>query len=304
MLSSEEDAAPALAPDSSVAPASVAPTSVVWAVVNYCAADSAREFITDLDATFASSTIKLNLAVGDNSPDTELTPDDLNRAAPNSRTVLAARPDNPGYLPGALAAIDALGVDFPTWVVISNTDLQFDNDVAEWLEIRTHQDQLDTKTCIAPQVYCNDTQSFLNPHIRERPALHSVLTRWALTRTQQGLAVMERRSRSRRLAKPATGAPSEVEHIYACHGTIWIFSGACFESIRSSLEGTPLYAEEITVAETLRRDGIPLVFEPSLRLNHTPHVSTGQSSSTARANRWRRAYSHMVGLRLNRNRRR
>src|SRR2546427_119628 len=80
----------------------------------------------------------------------------------------------------------------------------------------------------------------------------------------------------RRRSKPASMQNGRREFIYAPHGALFIFSRRYFEA-GGYLDGNLfLYGEEISVAEICRSLGLPVIYEPSLRVLHNEHQSTGR----------------------------
>jgi len=273
------------------------PLSVAWSVVNYGTGDMVIAFIRELVQHFSATDVELRLAVGDNSPVTELSHEMLIEACGGTAFSFVPDPSNPGYLPGALHALDELDGPTPDWVVISNADLEFRSPPVGWFqELRQRYDATEL-ICVAPQVTCLGTGSHLNPHLASRPSRWSVLIRWALTRSKIGLNMMERRSRASRTRAAGlqqTQLVTTDSKIYAAHGSIWVMTGRALKAMRPEIDGTPLYAEEFAIAEACRRADIPIWFKPSFTIAHEPHASTGQVSGHQRARRWSTAYSHIA----------
>src|SRR6185312_7910464 len=63
--------------------------------------------------------------------------------------------------------------------------------------------------------------------------------------------------------------------IYAAQGACLIFTREYFERGGSLRYGSFLFYEEIFVAETAREIGVDIVYEPTLRVWHDDHASTG-----------------------------
>jgi len=74
------------------------------------------------------------------------------------------------------------------------------------------------------------------------------------------------------------GLPSEsgeVEPIYAAHGSFLAFHRSYFERGGTLGHGAFLFGEEIFVAETARRLGLAVLFEPRVIVEHAEHSSMG-----------------------------
>jgi GT2 family glycosyltransferase len=67
--------------------------------------------------------------------------------------------------------------------------------------------------------------------------------------------------------------------IYAPHGAFLIFTRSYFELGGSIDFGSNLFGEEIFVAEECRKNNLNVYYEPSIRVLHAEHVSTGSAST-------------------------
>jgi hypothetical protein len=87
----------------------------------------------------------------------------------------------------------------------------------------------------------------------------------------------------RRRGAPAAGA----RDIYAPHGAIMAIHRRYFDA-GSTLDHPPfMFAEELTVAENVRRTGGRVFFDPTLRVVHAAHQAIGAGPSE-RVWRWQR----------------
>jgi len=73
----------------------------------------------------------------------------------------------------------------------------------------------------------------------------------------------------------ATATGGSRTRIYAAHGACVILSSAFFASGGSLDTTVPMFAEELTLAETARRLGLPIWHVPDLEVVHREHSTTG-----------------------------
>jgi GT2 family glycosyltransferase len=263
-------------------------TRILFVVVAFDNYSSVDLFVDSLIT--ASNAVTIEVAVCDNSPVGEWTP------SHSAVKIFIRCPENPGYLEGALRALDAYTDrhgSVPEWVVLANTDLTaVSGDIGEVLI--SHGDS-DYPVVLAPRITegCVD----MNPHIVEkRPAWRNVLNRWGtrmLPLAYLYVALSHVRSASSRLwpaARHRLGFSSDVGTImYSPYGAMVIFSRGFF--VRTELpRSVPLLAEEFAIAESARRGGVAIIYEPRIHFEHSAHTTTGSAVSIARARRLREAF--------------
>jgi len=270
-------------------------TVITWCLVNYKTGELVTRFAAAIaQGASAHGGTELRIGIADNSPVSEIRTADLPHGA-----TLIDEPSNPGYLPGALRAYEAVQgsqrgneLQPPDWVVISNADLAVPTNLWHWFG---RQEASGQAQVIAPQVFCEANQKNLNPHLVSRPGWPFLTFRWLFTRNPRLFRVMSGVAAARRREETRHNIDSAM---YASHGTIWIFSYSCFEAVAPLLGSCPLYAEEIAVAEVLLQHAIPLRLAPDLVFVHHPHASTGSQNFEARAGRWKDAYTYLLKQRI------
>jgi len=270
-----------------------APRSVEFLLVAYGNPTEVVEFVDHVRMVEPGPEIRF--AVCDNSPAPHAT-------ALDERTdvVLVRRPDNPGYLPGGLAALRASVQErgaLPDWAILSNTDLTFES--TDLTAVLGDYDPLDP-VVLAPRITEGTARIEKNPHLlvprslrRHRVNHYATLTPSLaygyLMLSRVRLAV--RTHRARRLTQPRTSV-SAGSTIYSPYGAIMIFSRGFLD--RDALPSdVPITAEEYAVAERARREGAPVVFEPRIHVHHDPHTTTGPKVSWPRAVRLSRAFTYI-----------
>jgi GT2 family glycosyltransferase len=258
-------------------------TKAVVIIVNYKSADSVLAFLADLERTKAFSEIEIIIV--DNSPGEEELSKIRHAAGRHANAELIQSPTNRGYFGAARFALDHYleqGNALPEWVIVCNHDIQIED--KEFFSKLFCQDP-GAVGVIAPRIQALPGRVDQNPFMRRRPGP----LRWANLRfisSNYGAAAIwdwlsRRRSEFRswmaaRRGQSLQDVNEQSEAIYAAHGSFFIFSRRYFEA-GGFLDGNLfLYGEEISVAEICRLLGLPIVYEPSLRVLHKEHQSTGR----------------------------
>jgi GT2 family glycosyltransferase len=192
---------------------------------------------------------------------------------------------NRGYFGGAKVGLEhyrATRGELPGWVIVSNNDVVIQDE--SFLEKLV---SLDPKAVgvIAPHIQVWPGNLDQNPFMRRRPGrlrwaqLRIVSSYYPLAAIWDWLWRRKVELRSWLAAQRRESTPNSVamrERIYAPHGSFFIFSRRYFEA-GGYLDGNLfLYGEEISVAEICRQLGLAVVYEPSLRVIHKEHQSTGK----------------------------
>lgn len=205
--------------------------------------------------------------------------------------VLTYRPDNPGYLEGALLALDAYllkNKSVPKWTFVSNTDLVLIGGLSELLRLDDPSPRI--PCVIAPRITEGSSELDMNPHEISprrtwRKALDVALT-WTPRLAVTYLAVHNgrRASRFRRESLQSWGTKRQVPPagMYSPYGAIFGLSQAFIEQC-SLPRRVPLFAEEFAIAETARAHSAPVVYTPSVHFFHAANASTGLLPSRERA---------------------
>lgn len=187
---------------------------------------------------------------------------------------------NAGYFGGARIGLRILkerGLD-PKWVAISNVDLSID--FRAFLKSLAKMDD-EGVGVVAPSIRSNISGHDLNPFMETRPTrlrMHGY--KWIFRSYPTFLAYQKasdwRRMLSRKSAPTRNAARDEVtRRIYAAHGSFFLLSRA-YLSRAGALEHEPfLFGEEISIAESARRFGLSVLYNPTMQLMHAEHASTG-----------------------------
>lgn len=267
---------------------------VLFLLVAYHNMDEVEDFIEHLRGIDEEGAF--TFAVCDNSGGKEsLPPDSLD-------CTFTARPDNPGYLEGALEARRAFVNKCSTpvdWVVITNSDLRFRSD--SFVEVLDGNFDCNKPVVIGPRITEGTLPIEKNPHVvhprtPRRLRLNRYLT--ATPRIAMGyLAVSAVRAAltvrfGLRTSVCRLADSTERQRIYSIYGALMIFSRAFFDEVGLP-EDVPLLAEEFAVAEAALAAGATVWFEPSIHVHHDPNSTTGPKLTMSRARMLNKAFRYI-----------
>lgn len=264
-------------------------TPVLFLLVAYGNADDVVGFVrtmSDLDPA-------LSFAVCDNTEDqSESSRERLRGALSGYSAEVVFRPDNPGYLDGALAALSgwrqAHPDDRPHWVILSNTDLTVEG---ELFSVVLGDHPHDEPRVLAPRLTEGAARVEKNPYqLAPRSLLRHRLNAWvSVTRWTAygyvGLSSVRRSLHRRRLGRapvPTSAPAPSGTTMYAVYGALIVFSRGFLDRVDLPA-GVPLQAEEFAIAEAARRAQVPVTFEPRLHMHHDAHTTTGPYLTLRRA---------------------
>lgn len=212
---------------------------------------------------------------------------------------LTRRPDNPGYLEGALAALETFVRDngaMPDWIFLANTDLTFES--AEFWDGLNGYNASEA-VLLAPRVTETESRLDKNPHQQEpysagRLAVNALLTSTnSLAYGYLTLSALRDRYGARAPKRPvASNRRDGASTMYAPYGAIVGFSRAFFEA-NDLPRNVPLFAEEFAIAEVARRSHVPVVYEPRIHVHHHAHATTGLLGSRRQAALLRVAFRYI-----------
>jgi GT2 family glycosyltransferase len=263
--------------------------------VNYLKPGETQRFVASaLDQSLQSS---LRLAVVDNSPHSGAgaVPEPL-KSDPRVRAI--APGENLGYFGGAAAALsDHLKTrSMPEWVIVSNPDVFFpDRDVLQRL-CEAHRGDA---VVIAPSIRTKGSSVDQNPYMRVRPSRFRMhLYRWIFSAypidvVYQGLSWIKHRTMEAASEERPAGPASAPEKIYAPQGAFIAFHRSYFERGGTLDHGAFLFGEEIFVAETARRLGMTVMYDPALVIEHTER-STAAGLFNRNTSRYRKQASRYL----------
>ena len=259
--------------------------SVLILCINYHSEDETVRFAQSVKAQIFSG--RLHLLIVDNSQP----------PAPNATLALIEQvdvrvltpADNLGYFGGAAFGLDHYLAShaLPDWIIVSNPDIRLDE--SDFLE-QLNALHLRTKCAmIAPRIMSSLTGDNQNPFMKLRPGKSLTSFREQIARNvlvynayellshlRRGLRGIVKRSKDYLVSDAGQTTP-----IYAPHGSFLVFNRAYFEA-GGSLNYEPfLYGEENYVAEIAKQLGLPVLYDPRLKVSHQEHATTGFLKSKA-----------------------
>jgi GT2 family glycosyltransferase len=197
---------------------------------------------------------------------------------PADRVQIITTGSNLGYFGGASYGLKMFleNQPIPAWVVISNVDLEFVN--SAFLDQLINYPVGHNLGILAPAIQSTLSNTSLNPFFQQRPnkwrmKLYKYMFRnYFLLLLYEILSFIKKKLDFRYIYKSNL---QQVRKIYAPHGSFFIFSRQYFLAGGNLDWPMFLYNEEIFVAETARRIGLEIIYDPKLLIHHHDHVSTG-----------------------------
>lgn len=194
---------------------------------------------------------------------------------------LLASPENRGYFHAAKHAFDSFLEEncTPDWVIICNNDILFDRR-SFLTELVSHDPN--SIGVLAPAVISEITGLDSNPMIAKKPGMLRILryrfllSNYLIARLTQRMAPLVRQLRYR-LRDFAESSEGRSRQIYAPHGAMLVFSRTFFQRGGSIDDGSFLFGEEIGVAETCLRIGLPIIYDSRLHVLHKDNQTTGRT---------------------------
>ncbi|HEY0829509.1 MAG TPA: glycosyltransferase [Candidatus Dormibacteraeota bacterium] len=268
---------------------------VLLICVNYRKPNETRHFVTKaLDQSMKS----LRVIVVDNSP----FPGEggvPESASKDPRVATIAAGKNLGYFGGAAAALaDYLKTHkMPDWVIVSNPDVYFSS--PDVLQRLCDLHRADAPGVIAPSIRTVNKAVEQNPYMRHRPSrIRMHLYRWLFSSypvdvVWESLSWVKHRTLEMFSKVHPPAAASHPEYIYAPHGSFIALNRSYFERGGNLEYGAFLFGEEIFVAETARKLGLTVLYEPAVAIEHTER-STAAGLWNRDASRFRRQASRFL----------
>lgn len=262
--------------------------ATVVALVAYDNHDEVQAFVDHLRDVDPA----LRIAVCDNSPHP------TGGATLHGIDAQVARPDNPGYLDGGIAAFEAYAAAFPDepvgWAVLSNTDLDV---VGDRLSSVLSTREAASCVVVAPRITEGDARVEKNPHLVSPRSRSRLWVNHVVTDSVAGayaFLVLAALRAPRRVAPSSAEVtlPPAGTSMYAPYGAMFVFSRAFLDEVGLP-RGVPLLAEEYAVAEAAARCDAQVLFEPDIHVVHDPHSTTGGRVTLRRARMLSRAFTWM-----------
>jgi len=252
--------------------------SALLICVNYNSEQDTKEYLDSFMLQDLSES--LEAIVVDNSEQKEL-PEILKKITTDYNKTSVLFPDkNLGFYNGAAWALDKRleNDELPEWVVVSNTDLYFED--KEFFSKLFDLHDINPPEIIAPSIISSLTGVDQNPQIRLRPSKRRmwfytiIYNYYFVAQAYWLLSIVKNKIRSFFRKKSPTDSLNP-EEIYAPHGSFVILNKRYFQKGGSIHHGCFLFGETIGLAETAISLGMRVVYDPRLSLHHKEHASYG-----------------------------
>ena len=195
---------------------------------------------------------------------------------------------DPGRNLGYLGAVDHAHRQLPdlvvgsAWVVVTNPDIRLAD--PGFLRGLAAFDPAPPRV-LAPGIVGPDGRD-QNPYLDQAPSrvLTAVRTVAALDPrlTAAAEALGEARRRVVRSGPPAApAAPGGMQQIFAPHGSFMCFSAGYLDAGLDFRHELFLYGEEVAIAARCATAGVPVLWVPQLRVEHSRHATTASRTDRA-----------------------
>lgn len=188
---------------------------------------------------------------------------------------------NLGYFGGARAGLQhymAGRKSFPEWVLVTNVDVCFS---AGFFARLTGMKAWENLGIIAPAILSEKWGTDYNPKIETRYSLKKVrmyrvlYSNFLIQNAFLAGAYLKKWIQGKRMPENDRNGNREKRKIYAPHGSCMIFRKSYFEKGGTLDLPNFLFGEEIYVAETCRKKGLDVIYDPGLVIRDHEHASVG-----------------------------
>ncbi len=275
-------------------------TSIVVLGVSYQSNSEALRFLRQFSGCEAGQRPFVILIDNGDAPDLSCALSDEERTQRDLVVHVPGR--NLGYFGGAASALDAflLTHPLPEWVIVCNVDLYMQD--KEFCSRLISSSRSHTHSVVAPGIISGLSGKDQNPFMRMRPhhlrmKFYKVLFQWYPAHLIYTLMYLikerlHKLTQGFEVGMPISSETGEPLPIYAGHGAFLAFRKSYFEAGGSLRHGAFLFGEEIFVAETVRRLGLTIGYDPRLQVFHRGHTTTGYIPSQQMATHMREAASY------------
>lgn len=251
--------------------------SVLVVLAHFKHNESIHTFLKHLNCLKFPNGVKLEVIICDNSGDFVDVPNlNLN--------ITVYKPgENKYYFGGCWFALTKWkedNGDFPSWVIVANHDLIFENDFfIKLLSMSINEDV----GVIAPDVRIpNGVRQ--NPHLLRRPSLFSMIIRTIAFRYRLIYGIMNLRYKIKMNLRARANLSVSTEFsalslsqapcvpIYSAHGCVFLFRRVFFDRGGSLASKGKMYHEEFLIAERCRRLGLQIIMNASIHVVHNENT--------------------------------
>lgn len=185
---------------------------------------------------------------------------------------------NLGYFGGMNLGINyylSLQKEIPHWVIISNTDIKFDNKkfIADLCNLKKNKNIV----CIAPKIISVLTKKNQNPYMKNRPSVNKLSFLKTVYRSNITFSTynyLYNIKESMKIKNNNAGEDKDFKNIYAPHGSFIILDNLFFQKGGTLKYNGFLYGEEIYLGEQICNMGLEIQYNGNFVLHHNEHKTT------------------------------
>ena len=181
---------------------------------------------------------------------------------------------NLGYFNGFLYGVNRYmdqAVETPKWFILSNTDIEYKepNFYSGFLSGKYD----DNIWCVGPSIYNINTGNYENNEHRERISARK-MRMLSFIKSRRYVARIHKKLHDLKSSAPSNYKP-ESGCVYEVHGSFFGLKTEFVNLLRKKEYGAFLYAEEIFVAEEIRKYGKKTYYDSDIEILHHEHSVTG-----------------------------
>lgn len=244
---------------------------VLIAAVNYNSYSELKEFVQSIyNAVCQVNDVFVDLAIADNSLDKQYVSFDYVNPPLN---ISWHSFNNVGYFGAAQSMINTVPqIDIYDYVIISNVDLTIEKDFFKKLLAKIYPMSV---AWVAPSIYSEAEKRNKNPKVlhrysKKRLTLLCLMYKYPILHKLYVATIYRRKSMQN------TNRNNNSFPIYAGHGSFIILTRSYFASYRTIEYPMFLFGEELYLAEQIHRVHKSVVYDSSLLVNDSEHVSTSK----------------------------
>ncbi len=271
-------------------------TKLVFILINYFNENEVSDFVA---YQLGIDLIKRNVdvVIVDNGSNNNMVFEQLKNTYPD---IMILNPKkNSGYFGGANIGLKEYLKEYgmPAAVVVSNVDIEFvGTDFIDKLKSRVSENNFEV---LGPDI----TSTFLgqkqNPYMKQRISeskikIISAFSSNVLLYNMFLFFHFVKTKLKSFIQKAKQNESAEQSVIYGIHGSFMVFHNNYFNKGGVLEYPSFLFGEEIFVGEQCRKNGMKTVFEPSLKILHHEHSSTGIFKNKANAGFIHQSYQYLL----------
>lgn len=198
------------------------------------------------------------------------------KSLPNERFFLLEPSNNIGYSGAGNFALkfvqSELRIEFD-WFILSNADIEIYSDI--FSQIESYSGDVNNIGAIAPSIISTRSKKDLNPYLTSKPSKLKI-SFLAILFNSTILSEIYRFASFLNSKYSVVKKFNQPFFIYAGHGSFIILRSEYFRRGKDFYQRSFLFNEEIFIAEKIKSLGMEVIYDPSIRVFHYEHVSTGR----------------------------